>query len=115
MRRGEVRWVQLDAGGVRRSHAMRPAVIVSNDGANTAAARRGSGVITVVPLSSSERPAHPFQVVIPAGTAGIPRDAKALAEQVRTVSAQRIGPSIGMLDWETMRRVDAALRVHLGL
>lgn len=115
MRRGEIRWVSLDHGAQRPGKAQRPAVIVSNDGANAAAARRGMGVVTVVPLTGSSAPAQAFQVHLPAGEGGLPRDAKALAEQVRTVDASRIGPSIGMLPLEHMRALDAALRVHLGL
>ncbi|MCB2412143.1 type II toxin-antitoxin system PemK/MazF family toxin [Demequina sp. TTPB684] len=117
MRRGEIRWVALDAGAdaEARSRAQRPAVIVSNDGANTAAARRGSGAVTVVPLTTSDAPAKPFQVALAAGVGGLPRAAKAMAEQVRTVSAGRVGPSIGMLSLSDVAKIDDALRLHLGL
>lgn len=115
MRRGEIRWIALDAGGDTQRKAQRPAVIVSNDGANAAAARRGAGLVTVVPLTTSDAPAKPFQVAIPAGVAGLPRGGKALAEQVRTVSAARIGPSIGSLPLDYVTRLDEALRRHLGL
>ena len=115
MRRGEVRWVALDLPGGRAGKAQRPAVIVSNDGANSAAARRGAGVVTVVPLSSSTAQARAFQVAIPEGVGGLRRGAKAMAEQVRTVNAARVGPSIGALPLEVMRAVDNALRLHLGL
>lgn len=114
MRRGEIRWVAL-THGEGGAKAQRPAVIVSNDGANTAAARRGVGVVTVVPLTQASGDAQPFQVVIPAGVAGLRRDAKALAEHVRTVNAARIGPSIGTLPLDYVRRLDDALRVHLGV
>ena len=115
MRRGEIRWVALDLGDDRQGRAQRPAVIVSNDGANAAAARRGVGVVTVVPLTTSTAPARAFQVAIPAGQGGLRRDAKALTEHVRTVSASRVGPSIGAVDLEYLRRIDDALRVHLAL
>jgi mRNA interferase MazF len=115
VRRGEIRWVALDLGAERQGKAQRPAVIVSNDGANSAAARRGVGVVTVVPLTTSSAPVRPFQVSIPAGVGGLRREAKALAEQVRTVNASRVGPSIGAVPLEYMRRIDEALRVHLGL
>lgn len=114
MRRGEIRWVALEHGE-RGSRAQRPAVIVSNDGANAAAARRGQGVVTVVPLTTASGDAKPFQVALPAGTGGLPRPAKALAEHVRTVSADRIGPSIGVLPLDQLRALDAALRTHLAL
>jgi len=115
MRRGEIRWVALDLGGERDGKAQRPAVIVSNDGANAAAARRGAGVVTVLPLSTSGAPARPFQVTLPEGMGGLRREAKVLAEQVRTVDASRVGPSIGAVPLEYLRKIDDALRVHLGL
>lgn len=115
MRRGEIRWVALDQGDERHSRAQRPAVIVSNDGANAAAARRGVGVVTVVPLTTSSAPAQPFQVSLPAGQGGLRRDAKALAEHVRTVGADRVGPSIGTVPLEYLRKIDDALRLHLGI
>lgn len=114
MRRGEIRWVALDQAH-RQTRAQRPAVIVSNDGANTAAGRRGAGVVTVVPLSMSAGEPRPFRVALPEGAGGLPRPARALADQVRTVSAERLGPSIGALSIEHMRAIDAALRFHLGL
>jgi len=115
MRRGEIRWIALDAPGSRHTRAQRPAVIVSNDGANAAAARRGAGVVTVVPLITSSTPPKAFHVAIPAGVAGLPRDAKAVAEQVRTVASGRVGPSIGTVPITYMHHIDEALRRHLGL
>ena len=114
MRRGEIRWVALDQPE-RASKAQRPAVIVSNDGANTAAGRRGSGVVTIVPLTLSEGEETAFRVALPAGAGGLPRPARALADQVRTVRADRLGPSIGALSIDHMRAIDAALRFHLAL
>ena len=115
MRRGEIRLVALGSHEGGKASAQRPAVIVSNDGANAAAARRGRGVVTIVPLTTSQSPARPFQVLIPAGAGGLPRAAKALAEHVRTIDAHRVGPSIGALPLESMRELDAALKIHLGL
>ncbi|MFZ1589295.1 MAG: type II toxin-antitoxin system PemK/MazF family toxin, partial [Candidatus Microthrix parvicella] len=39
MRRGEIRWADLDPSRGAEANRRRPAVIVSNDGANTTAAR----------------------------------------------------------------------------
>jgi mRNA interferase MazF len=41
MRRGEIRWVDLDPARGAESDKRRPAVGVSNDGANTTASRLG--------------------------------------------------------------------------
>jgi mRNA interferase MazF len=53
MRRGEIRWVDLDPARGVESNKRRPGVIVSNDGANTTASRLGSGVVTIVPVTGS--------------------------------------------------------------
>ena len=115
MRRGEIRLVDLDP--VRGSEAARrrPAVIVSNDGANTTAARLGRGVVTVVPVTSNVERVYPFQVLLRAEESGLPRDSKAQAEQVRSVSVERLDDRIGAVPPSVMRLLDAALRVHLDL
>jgi mRNA interferase MazF len=72
-------------------------VIVSNDDANTTAARLGRGVLTVVPITSNVARVYPFQVLLPKGAAGLRRDAKAQAEQVSSVAFQRIGRLVGQV------------------
>jgi mRNA interferase MazF len=67
----------------------RPAVVVSNDGANSAASRLGRGVVTVVPVSSSIERTYPFQVLLEAGDTGPDRTSKAQAEQIRSVAIER--------------------------
>ena len=63
MRRGEIRLVDFEPARGAESNKLRPAVIVSNDGANSTATRLGRGVITVVPITSSVRRVLPFQVL----------------------------------------------------
>lgn len=115
MWRGEIRLVDL--GPVLGSEAakVRPVVIVSNDGANAAAARGGRGVVTVVPITSNTTRVLPFQVLLPAAGCGLRRDSKAQAEQVRSVAVARIGWRVGRLPVDVLRRLDDALRLHLDL
>lgn len=115
MRRGEVRWVDVDPVLGSESGKRRPAVIVSNDGANTAASRLGRGVITVVPVTSNTARVYPFQVLLDADDAGLPRDSKAQAEQVRSVAIERIGARVGHLTAPQLSALDQALRLHLAL
>ena len=93
----------------------RPAVIVSNDGANTSAARLGRGVVTVVPVTSNTERVYPFQVLLDAADTGLGRDSKAQAEQVRAVAVERMGDLVGSVPFGAMARLDDALRVHLAL
>lgn len=115
MRRGEIRWVDLDPARGAESNKRRPAVIVSNDGANTTASRLGRGVVTVVPVTSNVERICPFQSVLSARSTGLPSDSKAHAEQIRTVSVERIGALIGRLAGEDIAALDEALRLHLAL
>jgi mRNA interferase MazF len=115
MRRGEIRWVNLDPARGSEANKRRPAVIVSNDGANSTAARLGRGIITVVPVTSSIERVYPFQVRLPAATTGLAQDSKAQAEQVRSVAVERVGELAGQVPAPTMLEIDEALRLHLAL
>jgi mRNA interferase MazF len=115
MRRGEIRLVDLDPAHGAGANKRRPAVIVSNDGANTTAARLGRGVVTVVPITSNVARVHPFQVLLPSQRTGLERDSKAQAEQVRSVAVQRIGKRVGVIPPPIMMQLNEALRLHLAL
>ena len=115
MRRGDVYWVDLEPVVGSEANKVRPAVLVSNDAANRAALRAGAGVVTVVPLTSSLGRVLPFQVLVPAAESGLPDDSKAQAEQVRSLSATRLGEREGCLQRATLEAVDEALRLHLAL
>jgi mRNA interferase MazF len=115
MLRGEIRLVDLDPVRGSEASKRRPAVIVSNDGANATAARLNRGVVTVVPVTSNITRVYPFQVLLPASDCGLPRDSKAQAEQVRSVAVERLGPRIGQLPPALLAGLEEALRLHLGL
>jgi mRNA interferase MazF len=115
MRRGEIRLVDLDPARGAEANKRRPAVIVSNDGANATAARLGRGVITVVPVTSNTARAYPFQVLLTAATSGLDHDSKAQAEQIRSVAVERIGRRVGVVSGELLVALDEALRLHLAL
>lgn len=115
MRRGEIVTVNLDPARGSEASKIRPAVVVSNDAANATATRLGRGVVTVVPVTSNTARIYPFQVLLPAGQTGLPRDSKAQAEQVRSVAVERVGERIGRLPPSLIMELDQALRVHLGL
>jgi mRNA interferase MazF len=115
MRRGEIRIVNLDPARGSESRKQRPAVIVSNDGANASAARLGRGVITVVPVTSNVTRVYPFQILLPADETGLDRDSKAQAEQIRAVAIERVAGRVGTVPPALMSELDEALRLHLAL
>ena len=113
MRRGEIRLVDLDPARGSETNKRRPAVIVSNDGANATAERLGRGVITVIPVTSNVTRIFPFQVLLDAASTGLDRDSKGQAEQVRSVAVERIGRRLGALTGDLVAALDEALRLHL--
>lgn len=115
MRRGEIYVVDLHPVRGSEADKRRPAILVSNDAANTTARHLGRGVVTVVPVTTNLRRVYPFQVELPEGSCGLHRASKAQAEQVRSVAVARLGDLVGELPGGLMRSLDDALRLHLAL
>ena len=90
-------------GEVRKT---RPPLIVSNDAANQHANR-----VQVVPLSSKTGKLNPCEArVTVAGT-----ESKAMADQIMTVSKERLTERLGVLSPHEMHGVDMVIRFQLGL
>jgi mRNA interferase MazF len=106
MRRGEVWWVTLSANSGGEVRKNRPAVIVSNDAANQYANR-----VQVVPFSSQTDKLYPCEARVTADG----RASKAMADQIMTVSKERLTERLGALSADEMRGVDMAMRIQLGL
>lgn len=115
MLRGEIRIVDLEPTRGNEAGKRRPAVLVSNDRANTTAQRLAAGVVTVVPVTSNVSRIFPFQVLLPAEATRLLQDSKAQAEQVRAVAVEHVGPVVGRVPIRLMESVDQALRLHLQL
>jgi len=108
IRRGDVYLVQFDPVVGSEVGKTRPAVVLQNDLAN-----RSSPTVTLIPVSSKAERVFPFQVRIPAGEGGLARDSKALCEQIRTVSRDRLVQYLGYLPPERLVEIRAALNRHL--
>lgn len=95
---------------------VRPAVVVSNNGSNTAVAERGRGTVVVVPLTSNLSRVRPYQALVRGAESGLDRDSKAQAELVRAVDWSKLVRQVGAeLPTESMAGISEALRVHLSL
>ncbi|HZF13462.1 MAG TPA: type II toxin-antitoxin system PemK/MazF family toxin [Thermoanaerobaculia bacterium] len=108
MERGDVFLVNLDPVVGSEVGKTRPAVVVQNDLAN-----RSSPTVTVIPISSHLERLFPFQVRIPAGEGGLKRESKALCEQIRTLSRERLVERLGRLSTERLLEIRTALDRHL--
>lgn len=115
MRRGDIVWVELELARGSEASKRRPAVVVSNDGANHTSSSLGRGVVTVVPVTTNTRRVYPFQVLLPSGSCGLPQESKAQAEQVRSVDITRVVGVAGHLPPDLQDELDDALRLHLSL
>src|SRR3954468_13635965 len=115
MRRGDIALVALAPSRGAEANRTRPAVLVSNDGANTTAARLGRVLFTIVPVTTNVDRVYPFQVLLPAVDTGLMADSKAQAEQVRSIDVARVGQRVGRVPAPIMRALDEALSLHLAL
>lgn len=105
MKRGEVWWVNFPSvgGEIKKK---RPAVIVSNDAANKHLNR-----VQVVPLTSKVDKTYPSEAqVVFRG-----KPAKAMADQLTTVSKLRLLNRGGSLSNAEMQDVELAIRVQLAM
>ena len=99
----------------QRRKVWRPAVIVSNDGANETARRLGHGVVTVVPVTLTVERIYPFQTLLRAAFTGLVQDGKAQAEQIRWIDVAAVGERVGMVPPGMLMSLNDALRLHLSL
>ena len=111
MKRGDVFYANLGPTQGSENQKTRPVIIVSNNAAN-----RAGALVTVVPLTSSVARLFPFEVKLLASDTGLPKDSKAMAQQVRTLDKSRLATNAaGHVPANLMTQVDAALRLHLSL
>jgi len=112
MVRGMTVWVVLDPSVGAEVPKTRPCVIVSRTIAN-----ESSPTVTVVPLLSikGRQRDRLVQPIIRAQESNLPKDSRALCDQVRTIDKARIQQVVGALPEATMRRVAQGLVLHLGL
>jgi mRNA interferase MazF len=111
MKRGEIYYANLDPTVGAEVNKHRPVVIVSNDINN-----RANSLVTVLPITSNVDRVYPFEVLLAANESGLPKASKVQAQQIRTLSKQRlVGKVVGQLSIEKMQAIDAAMRLHLNL
>jgi mRNA interferase MazF len=110
-RRGDVYLVSLDPTVGAEIRKTRPAVVVQNDPAN----RRSPITIVAAVTSHVEEPLYPTEVLVRAPEGGLTADSVVLLNQIRSVDRGRLVRRLGALKTETMKAIDRALLLSLGL
>jgi mRNA interferase MazF len=111
MKRGDIYYADLSPAVGSEMDKRRPVLIVSNNANNRAAT-----TVTILPVTSNVTRVYPFEVLLAPEDSGLTKSSKVQAQQVRTISKQRIiGEVVGSLNEEMMILIDAALKLHLGL
>lgn len=111
MKRGEIYFADLSPTIGSEINKRRPVLIVSNDANN-----RASSTITVLPLTSNTEHVYPFEVKLTAKMSGLPKNSKAMAQQIRTIAKTRLADDrAGQIGNEVMKEVELAIKLHLGL
>ena len=111
IRRGDIIRVGLDPTAGSEQSGERPVLVVSPDPVN-----KYSPVVLVAPLTSkkTER-VYRTEALIEPPDGGLSMRSKVLLLQLRSVDKSRITDYYGRVSPDTMRRVDDALKIVVGL
>ncbi|MFA6409491.1 MAG: type II toxin-antitoxin system PemK/MazF family toxin [Gammaproteobacteria bacterium] len=111
MKRGDIYFANLNPTIGSEIKKTRPVLIVSNNANNSFAS-----TVTIVPITSNVKKVYPFEVFLSSKQTGLSKQSKAQCHQIRTISKLRImGDVIGLVNFDLLRQVDSAIRLHLDL
>jgi len=106
MNRGDVWWVNFEPSIGGEIKKKRPAIIISNNASNKFLNR-----VQVVPITSNTDRLFPSEAYVTvAGKKG-----KAMADQLATVSKQRLSKCVGSISDDEMNMVVEAIKTQLDL
>lgn len=106
--RGEIRWADLNPTRGHEQSGLRPVLILSQDVFN-----ERSGTVIAVALTS-QPPRAGFPLTLEIKSARLPKKSWAKMSQIRTLSVERIGKSIGRASPEELAQVIEGLNEIIG-
>ena len=109
--RGDIYYADLSPVVGSEQGGLRPVLIVQNNVGN----KHSPTVIAAAITSKMSKVKLPTHIDIPINEGGLVKDSVILLEQVRTIDKTRLKEKTGHLDEETMRHVNNAIQVSLGL
>ena len=110
--RGQVWWADLDEPSGSEPGFRRPVLVVQDDAFNRSRLRT---VIAVVLTSNLRLVEASGNVLIPAKSAGLPKDSVANVSQVITVDRDFLSEPAGRVRGQILKDVENGLRLVLGL
>lgn len=109
-KRGEVYITDLNPGFGREVHKKRPALVISNNTLNQAAA-----TVIMLPFSSTVPQAISPEMVRIRRFKGLDKDSVILTDQIRSVDQVRLIKKIGRLSKSQLSEVEDTLKLVLGM
>lgn len=94
--RGEVYWADLNPVRGREQAGLRPVLILSHELFN----RKSETVIAMAITSQPQKAGFPLTLALPTGM--MPKPSWVKISQIRTISVDRLGKKIAVLDPETL-------------
>lgn len=104
--RGEVWWVNFSPSIGGEIQKTRPAVIVSNNYSN-----RSLNRVQVIPITSNTNKCYPCEAYVTIDN----KQAKAMADQLTTISKERLSKKITSLNNNEMLKIGQAIKLQLNL
>jgi len=112
LRRGDIYLVRFDPTVGHEIQKTRPALVVQNDVSN----QYSSLTIVAAMTSKVSDVTYPVEVIVePAAVNGLSARSAIRLDQIRTVDRRRLIKRLGTVGNETMKRVDQAIKISLGL
>lgn len=108
IKRGDIFYAYLGQTVGSEESGYRPVLVVQNDIGN-----KYSPTVIILPLSSKKKKYLPVHIGY--NSDFLPKNSTILAEQIRTIDRKRLDIYLGKTDEITMRKVDEALKISLGV
>lgn len=111
VKRGDIYYADLSPVVGSEQGGVRPVIVIQNNVGN----KYSPTVIVAAITSQINKAKLPTHVELKAPKFGLPKDSVVLLEQIRTIDKKRLKDRIGRFDDDTMKEIDDAIRISLGI
>jgi mRNA interferase MazF len=108
--RGDIYYADLSPVIGSEQGGIRPVLIIQNNIGN-----RHSPTVVIAAITSQVGKKKPLPTHISINAQMLAKDSIALLEQIRTIDKSRLGKYIGTLDDDSMRPINNALQISIGI